>query len=99
MPFTGVVRLKDGTTAAFGQVGVESGRQTKTEKAGQSVFMIVTADGGLTWREPKVIAAKEGKDLCEPFALRLAGRERAVLPHARELPPGTEHDVLQPQRG
>lgn len=70
MPLTGVVRLKDGTTAAFGQVGVESGRQSKTEKAGQSVFMIVTADGGLTWGERKVIAAKEGKDLCEPFALR-----------------------------
>lgn len=70
MPFTGLVRLKDGATAAFGQVGLESGRQTKTEKAGQSVFMTVSADGGLTWGEPKVIATKEGKDLCEPFVLR-----------------------------
>ena len=70
MPFTGVVRLNDGTTAAFGQMGVESGRQTKTEKAGQSVFMIVTSDGGLTWGEPRTIASKEGKDLCEPFVLR-----------------------------
>lgn len=70
MPFTGMVRLKDGTTAAFGQMGVESGRETKTEKAGQGVFMIVTADGGLTWGEPRIIAEKEGKDLCEPFVLR-----------------------------
>lgn len=70
MPFTGLVRLKDGTTAAFGQMGIESGRQTKTEKAGQSVFMIVSADGGLTWGEPRIIAAKAGKDLCEPFVLR-----------------------------
>ena len=70
MPFTGVVRLKDGTSAAFGQVGIESGRQTQAEKAGQRVFMIVTADGGLTWGEPKVIAAREGKDLCEPFVMR-----------------------------
>lgn len=70
MPFTGMIRLKDGTTAAFGQTGLERGRQTKTEKAGQSVFMIVTADGGLTWGEPRVIATKEGKDLCEPFVLR-----------------------------
>ncbi|HNX35710.1 MAG TPA: exo-alpha-sialidase [Kiritimatiellia bacterium] len=69
MPFTGLIRLKDGTTAAFGQVGVESGRGSKDEKVGQSVFMIVSADGGLTWGEPKVIAAKEGKDLCEPFVL------------------------------
>jgi len=70
MPFTGVVRLKEGTTAAFGQMGIESGRQTRTEKAGQSVFMTVTADGGLTWGEPRIIASKEGKDLCEPFVLR-----------------------------
>jgi hypothetical protein len=70
MPFTGLVRLKDGTTAAFGQVGVESGHGAKGEKVGQSVFMIASADGGLTWGEPKVIAAKEGKDLCEPFVLR-----------------------------
>jgi len=70
MPFTGLTRLKDGTTAAFGQMGLESGHQTKTEKAGQSVFMIVSADGGLTWGEPRIIAAKAGKDLCEPFVLR-----------------------------
>jgi hypothetical protein len=70
MPFTGLVRLKDGTTAAFGQTGVENGRETKAEKAGQSVFMTVTADGGLTWGEPRVVAQKEGKDLCEPFVLR-----------------------------
>lgn len=70
MPFTGMIRLKDGTTAAFGQTGVEKGRETGTEVAGQRVFMIVTADGGLTWGEPAIIAAKEGKDLCEPFVLR-----------------------------
>lgn len=70
MPFTGLVRLKDGTTAAFGQMGLEDGHQTKTEKAGQSVFMVVTPDGGLTFGEPQVVAVKEGKDLCEPFVLR-----------------------------
>jgi hypothetical protein len=70
MPFTGVVRLKDGATAAFGQMGIESGRQKKAEKAGQSVFMVVSAVGGLTWGEPRIIAAKAGKDLCEPFVLR-----------------------------
>lgn len=70
MPFTSVVRLKDGSTAAFGQMGLESGHGTKAEKAGQSVFMIVSADGGLTWGEPQIIATKAGKDLCEPFVLR-----------------------------
>ena len=71
MPFTGLVRLKDGSTAAFGQVGTESGRRPpKSGKIGQSVFMIVTKDGGLSFGEPRVIAYKDGKDLCEPFVLR-----------------------------
>ena len=62
MPFTGMLRLKDGRTAAFGQMGVE-GR-------GQGVVMTLTADGGLTWSQPRVIAKQAGKDLCEPFVLR-----------------------------
>ena len=62
MPFTGMIRLKDGRTAAFGQMGVEG--------KGQGVVMSVTADGGLTWSSPRVIARQAGKDLCEPFVLR-----------------------------
>lgn len=62
MPFTGVVRLKDGRTAAFGQMGGEG--------KGQGVVMSVTSDGGLTWTQPRMIARQTGKDLCEPFVLR-----------------------------
>jgi len=62
MPFTGMVRLQDGRTAAFGQMGVEG--------KGQGVVMSVTQDGGLTWTPPRVIARQAGKDLCEPFVLR-----------------------------
>jgi hypothetical protein len=62
MPFTGMLRLNDGRTAAFGQMGVEG--------KGQGVVMSVTADGGLTWTQPRVIAKQAGKDLCEPFVLR-----------------------------
>lgn len=62
MPFTGMIRLKGGAHAAFGQI-----RCNKTEEA---VVMSVTADGGLTWSAPRVISQKEGKHLCEPFVLR-----------------------------
>ena len=62
MPFTGMIRLSDGRTAAFGQRRV-SGRD-------QGVIMSLTDDGGLTWSEPRVIARHEGKNLCEPFVLR-----------------------------
>lgn len=62
MPFTGMIRLKSGAHAAFGQV-----RSNKTE---EGVVMSVTSDGGLTWSSPRVIARKDGKHLCEPFVLR-----------------------------
>jgi hypothetical protein len=62
MPFTGMIRLKDGECAAFGQT-----RCNKTEEA---VVMSVTADGGLTWSAPRVISQMAGKHLCEPFVLR-----------------------------
>lgn len=62
MPFTGMVRLKDGRTAAFGQMRASGDEQ--------GVVMSVTADGGLTWTTPRMIAQQAGKNLCEPFALR-----------------------------
>ena len=34
-----------------------------------AVAMTETSDAGLTWSEPKMIAAVEGRDPCEPFAL------------------------------
>ena len=72
MPFTGMIRLKDGRTAAFGQMGVEG--------KDQGVVMSVTADGGLTWTVPRIIAQQANKDLCEPFVLRSPdGNELACL--------------------
>jgi len=72
MPFTGVIRLTNGCTAAFGQMG--------TEGKGQGVVMSVTSDGGLAWTPPRVIARAEGKDLCEPFVMRSPdGRELCCL--------------------
>lgn len=72
MPFTGMIRLRDGRTAAFGQMRVED-----TE---QGVVMSTTDDGGLTWTQPRVIAQQKGKNLCEPFVLRSPdGKELCVL--------------------
>jgi hypothetical protein len=62
MPFTGMIRLKDGRTAAFGQQRVSG--------SDQGVVMSVTDDGGLSWSPLRVIAQAPLKNLCEPFVLR-----------------------------
>lgn len=62
MPFTGMIALKDGRTAAFGQM--------RAQGNDQGVVMSTTADGGLTWTQPRIIAQQVGKNLCEPFVLR-----------------------------
>jgi len=72
MPFTGMIRLHDGRTAAFGQQRA-SGRD-------QVAVMSVTDDGGLTWTPPRVIAKRTAKNLCEPFVLRSPdGKELCCL--------------------
>jgi hypothetical protein len=72
MPFTGMIRLNDGRTAAFGQMRVDA--------TDQGVVMSVTDDGGLTWSVPRVIAKHTAKNLCEPFVLRSPdGQELCVL--------------------
>jgi hypothetical protein len=62
MPFTGMAPLKDGRTAAFGQM--------RAKGEDQGVIMCVTEDGGLTWTPPRMIARKAGKNLCEPTVIR-----------------------------
>jgi hypothetical protein len=72
MPFTGMIRLNDGRTAAFGQMRVDA--------TDQGVVMSVTDDGGLTWSVPRVIAKHTAKNLCEPFVLRSPdGQELCLL--------------------
>ncbi|MCX6873527.1 MAG: sialidase family protein [Verrucomicrobia bacterium] len=61
MTFSSVVRLKDG-----GYAGLYHRKGPK----GLQVLQSNTADGGLTWSEPRVVAEVEGKDPCEPFAFR-----------------------------
>ena len=66
MPPTAMMRLKDGTTAIFGQSPKDS---SKPEQE-QQVWMAVSADGGFTWGNPRTVAAVSGKNLCEPCCIR-----------------------------
>ena len=70
MTFSSVVRLRDG-----GYLGLYHRRPDgKTGEAGRSlpieVLQTATSDGGLTWSEPRVVAAVPGKKPCEPYAFR-----------------------------
>jgi len=74
MPFTGVIDLKDGRSAAFGQMRAATGSND------QGVIMCITDDGGLTWSKPRMIAKMPGKNLCEPFVIRSPdGKELCCL--------------------
>ncbi len=80
MPPTGLMRLKDGTTALFGQVRRD--RTVKTDGANddQEIWMSVTRDGGFTWGAPRTVVSKAGRNLCEPCCLRSPdGRSLALL--------------------
>ncbi len=80
MPPTGLLPLKDGTVALFGQIRNDPKVKTDGPKDDQNVWMALSSDGGLTWSSPRIIAQKENKNLCEPFAIRSPdGQEIAVI--------------------
>ncbi len=66
MTFTSMVPLKDGRTMAFFHRGPADGR----DRHPLEVLATVTADGGFSWSEPRVVCRVEGKSPCEAFALR-----------------------------
>ncbi len=75
MTFSSVLQLKDGRYAGFYHKGPD-GRDRSPLK----VLQTITVDGGLTWSEPRVVAAVEGKDPCEPFTFRSPdGKELCCL--------------------
>lgn len=80
MPPTGLLPLRDGSTALFGQMFKSKDDAKDRPEDDQSVWMSVSRDGGRTWGECRVVAAAEGKNLCEPFALRSPdGKEICLL--------------------
>lgn len=65
MTFSSIVRLKDGRYLGLYHKGPGG-----ADKAPLEVLQTITADGGFTWSEPRVVAAVEGKNPCEPFVFR-----------------------------
>ena len=71
MTFSSVVRLKDGSYLGLYHRQAGSALQALQTR---------TADGGLSWSEPRVVAEIEGKAPCEPFAFRSPdGKELCCL--------------------
>ena len=65
MTFSSVVTLKDGRTLGLYHKGPDG-----KDRAPLTVLQTITADGGFTWSEPRVVAEVEGKNPCEPFVFR-----------------------------
>jgi hypothetical protein len=62
MTFSSVVRLKDGSYLGLYHKGPGGADKTPLQ-----VLQTITTDGGLSWSEPRVVAAVPGKNPCEPF--------------------------------
>ena len=75
MTFSSMVRLKDGRTLGLYHRG--PGGADKTPLV---TLQMITADGGLTWSEPRIVAEVAGKNPCEPYVFRSPdGKELACL--------------------
>lgn len=80
MPPTGLVPLKDGSVALFGQIRNNPDVHSDRPSDDQSIWMSVSKDAGWTWGPMRIVATVPEKNLCEPFALRSPdGNEIALL--------------------
>jgi len=75
MTFSSVIRLKDGRYLGLYHKGPDG-----KDRSPLGVLQTITADGGLTWSKPRIVASVEGKNPCEPFVLRSPdGKELCCL--------------------
>lgn len=70
MTFSSVVRLKNGHYLGFYHRRMDAVTGESDRTVPLNVMQTETADGGLTWSAPRVIAAVAGKMPCEPCAFR-----------------------------
>jgi hypothetical protein len=75
MTFSSIIRLKDGRYLGLYHKGPDG-----KDRAPLEVLQTITADGGLTWSKPHVVASVKGKNPCEPFVFRSPdGKELCTL--------------------
>ena len=79
MPPTGVMELKDGTIALFGQVRKNTAVQTDRPTDDQDVWMALSQDGGKTYGEMRRVMSVPRRNLCEPCCLRSPDGRSLVL--------------------
>jgi hypothetical protein len=75
MTFSSIVKLRDGSYLGLYHRGPDG-----KDKPPLEVLQTTTADGGLTWSEPHVVAKVQDKNPCEPFVFRSPdGKELCCL--------------------
>lgn len=65
MTFSSIVKLHDGSYLGLYHKGPDG-----KDKAPLKVYQTITSDGGFTWSDPRMVAAVEEKNPCEPFVFR-----------------------------
>ncbi len=70
MAFSSIVRLRDGAYLGLYHRRSDGGSGESNPSLSLHVLQTLTADGGLTWSEPRTVAAVAGKKPCEPYAFR-----------------------------
>ena len=79
MPPTGLMELKDGTVALFGQVRKNRDVKTDHPSDDQDVWMAISKDGGRTYGKMRTVMAVGKRNLCEPCCLRSPDGKSLVL--------------------
>lgn len=75
MTFSSIIELAPGKYLGLYHAGPEG-----KDRSPLKVYQTITNDGGVTWGEPKLVAAVDGKDPCEPFVFRSPnGKELCCL--------------------
>lgn len=78
MPFTSILKLKDGSYLGMYHRGLND-----LNKSPLTLWQSISSDGGITWGESTLVGEKEGKSPCEPFVFRSPDGKR-LLCVARE---------------
>jgi len=79
MPPTGLMALKDGTVALFGQVFKDQSQAKDRPSDDQAVWMALSKDGGRTYGKMRIVMKAENRNLCEPCCLRSPDGKSLVL--------------------